>query len=165
MRWLVRLTTPPGGLVFDPFTGSGSTGCAALLEHARFLGSERETTYIPTARARIAHYARISGKANQPKRMRTIHATESRQPGACNGCARDRSRHPGTTTRARGNRERVTPADPAPGAVETALAKPRPRGTALTTLVADAALGDATLAANLVAVLSLHTSNPAVLGL
>ena len=32
MRWLVRLVTPPGGLVLDPFTGSGTTGCAAMLE-------------------------------------------------------------------------------------------------------------------------------------
>ena len=32
MRWLVRLVTPPGGTVLDPFAGSGSTGCAAVLE-------------------------------------------------------------------------------------------------------------------------------------
>jgi DNA modification methylase len=58
MRWLVRLLTPPGGLVLDPFTGSGSTGAAALLEGARFLGIERECDYVPIARARIRHWAR-----------------------------------------------------------------------------------------------------------
>jgi site-specific DNA-methyltransferase (adenine-specific) len=54
MRWLVRLVTPPGGLVFDPFTGSGSTGKAAILEQRRFLGAELTAEYIPIARARIA---------------------------------------------------------------------------------------------------------------
>lgn len=58
MRWLVRLLTPPGGLVLDPFTGSGSTGAAALLEDARFLGIEREAAYVPIARARIVHWDR-----------------------------------------------------------------------------------------------------------
>jgi DNA modification methylase len=57
MRWLVRLLTPPGGLVLDPFTGSGSTGAAAVLEGARFLGIEREASYVPIARARIKHWA------------------------------------------------------------------------------------------------------------
>jgi site-specific DNA-methyltransferase (adenine-specific) len=60
MRWLVRLLTPPGGLVLDPFAGSGSTGAAALLEGARFLGIERETAYLPIARARIRHWATIA---------------------------------------------------------------------------------------------------------
>ncbi len=58
MRWLVRLLTPAGGLVLDPFTGSGSTGAAAVLEGARFLGIEREAIYLPIARARITHWAR-----------------------------------------------------------------------------------------------------------
>ena len=58
MRWLVRLVTPPGGTVLDPFAGSGSTGAAAMLEGARFLGIEREAIYVPIARARITHWAR-----------------------------------------------------------------------------------------------------------
>lgn len=57
MRWLVRLLTPPGGLVLDPFAGSGSTGAAAALEGARFLGIEREAGYVPIARARIKYWA------------------------------------------------------------------------------------------------------------
>jgi len=57
MRWLVRLVTPPNGLVLDPFTGSGTTGCAAVLEGFRFLGCEREAEYVAIAEKRIAHWA------------------------------------------------------------------------------------------------------------
>jgi site-specific DNA-methyltransferase (adenine-specific) len=53
MRWLVRLITPPGGLVLDPFTGSGSTGRAALMEGRGFLGFEREADYVAIANARL----------------------------------------------------------------------------------------------------------------
>lgn len=60
MRCVVRLTTPPGGLVLDPFCGSGSTGCAAVLERRRFLGIEREAAYAEIARARIAHWQRVA---------------------------------------------------------------------------------------------------------
>lgn len=55
MRWLCRLVTPPGGLVVDPFTGSGSTGVAAVLEGFRFAGAEMEPDYHAIASARIAH--------------------------------------------------------------------------------------------------------------
>jgi DNA modification methylase len=55
MRYLCRLVTPPGGIVLDPFTGSGSTGKAAILEGFRFIGIEREAEYIEIARARIQH--------------------------------------------------------------------------------------------------------------
>lgn len=54
MRWLVRLVTPPGGLVFDPFAGSGSTGIACAREHIRFAGAERDPAYVEIARRRIA---------------------------------------------------------------------------------------------------------------
>ena len=54
MRWLVRLVTPPGGTVLDPFTGSGTTtGIAALREGFSFIGCEREPDYIAIARRRI----------------------------------------------------------------------------------------------------------------
>ncbi len=56
MRWLCRLVTPPGGLVLDPFLGSGTTGIAAGLEGFRFLGIEREEQWMRTAEARIAHW-------------------------------------------------------------------------------------------------------------
>jgi len=54
MRYLCRLVTPPGGVVLDPFTGSGSTGKAAILEGFRFIGIEREAEYVEIAKARIA---------------------------------------------------------------------------------------------------------------
>lgn len=54
MRYLCRLVTPPGGVVLDPFIGSGSTGKAAVMEGFDFIGIEREAEYVETARARIA---------------------------------------------------------------------------------------------------------------
>jgi DNA modification methylase len=57
MRWLCRLVTPPSGVVLDPFTGSGTTGCAAVLEGFRFIGIEREAEYVEIATKRIAHWA------------------------------------------------------------------------------------------------------------
>lgn len=53
MRWLCRLVTPPGGKILDPYTGSGSTGRAAMLEGFDFVGIEREQEYVEIARARI----------------------------------------------------------------------------------------------------------------
>ena len=54
MAYLCRLVTPPGGVVLDPFMGSGSTGKAAVREGFRFIGIEREAEYLEIARARIA---------------------------------------------------------------------------------------------------------------
>jgi site-specific DNA-methyltransferase (adenine-specific) len=53
MRWLVRLVTPPGGVVLDPFMGSGSTGKAATIEGFDFIGIELEAEYLNIARRRI----------------------------------------------------------------------------------------------------------------
>lgn len=60
MRYLLRLVTPPGGTALDPFMGSGSTGKAALLEHFKFIGIERDPDYLEIAKARI-DYIRRSG--------------------------------------------------------------------------------------------------------
>ena len=57
MRWLCRLITPEGGTVLDPFMGSGSTGCAALMEEFSFIGIEQEPEYLALARDRIRHWA------------------------------------------------------------------------------------------------------------
>jgi len=55
MRYLVRLTkTPTGGVVLDPFMGSGTTGMAAVLEGRDFIGIEREPEYFAIAEKRIA---------------------------------------------------------------------------------------------------------------
>jgi site-specific DNA-methyltransferase (adenine-specific) len=53
MRRLVRLITPRGGIVLDPFTGSGSTGKACMLEGFAFVGIEQNAEYLQIARARI----------------------------------------------------------------------------------------------------------------
>lgn len=53
MRWLCRLTCPPGGFVVDMFAGSGSTGCAAIAEGYRFAGVEGVAEYARIAEARI----------------------------------------------------------------------------------------------------------------
>ena len=57
MRYLVRLVTPKGGKVLDPFMGSGSTGCAAVLEGCDFVGIDITPEYMAIAQKRIAHYA------------------------------------------------------------------------------------------------------------
>ena len=53
MRWLVRMVTPPGGLVLDPFAGSGTTGQAALDEGFDAFLIEREREYIVDIKARF----------------------------------------------------------------------------------------------------------------
>jgi site-specific DNA-methyltransferase (adenine-specific) len=53
MRYLCRLVTPPGGVVLDPFMGSGSTGKAAILEDFAFIGIELDSRYFEIATARI----------------------------------------------------------------------------------------------------------------
>jgi site-specific DNA-methyltransferase (adenine-specific) len=57
MRYLVRLVTPPGGKVLDPFMGSGSTGCASILEGFDFVGIDITPEYVAIAQKRIDHYA------------------------------------------------------------------------------------------------------------
>src|SRR5262249_3086633 len=53
MRWLCRLITPPGGIVLDPFMGSGSTGKAAMREGFRFMGIDQDEGYFEIACSRI----------------------------------------------------------------------------------------------------------------
>lgn len=55
MAYLCRLVTPPGGVVLDPFMGSGSTGKAAMREGFRFIGCEMSPEYLAIAQARIQH--------------------------------------------------------------------------------------------------------------
>jgi site-specific DNA-methyltransferase (adenine-specific) len=53
MRYLCRLVTPAGGLIVDPFAGSGSTGKAAILEGFQFIGFELDPQYTAIANARL----------------------------------------------------------------------------------------------------------------
>lgn len=64
MRWLVKLITPPGGTVLDPFTGSGTTGCACAFELRPFIGIEREPEYVEIATCRIAACAPLFSEAS-----------------------------------------------------------------------------------------------------
>lgn len=56
MRYLVRLVTPVGGTVLDPFMGSGSTGIAAHLEERKFIGIEQDKEYMKIAKKRIKYW-------------------------------------------------------------------------------------------------------------
>ena len=58
MKYLCRLITPPGGVILDPFMGSGSTGKGALLEGFRFIGFEKEPENFEIAKKRIQHSQR-----------------------------------------------------------------------------------------------------------
>jgi DNA modification methylase len=53
MRWLVRLITPPGGVVLDPFAGTGTTAEAAIHEHKKAIVIEREADYMPLIVGRL----------------------------------------------------------------------------------------------------------------
>ena len=53
MKYLIKLITPPGGVVLDPFTGSGSTGCAAVELGFEFIGCELDPAYVEIAKTRI----------------------------------------------------------------------------------------------------------------
>lgn len=66
MRWLVRLITPKGGMVLDPFTGSGTTGVACAYEGVNFAGCEQDAAYVEIALARIAHANGEGSRAAEP---------------------------------------------------------------------------------------------------
>jgi len=57
MRYLVRMVTPRGGVVLDPFMGSGTTGCAAMLEGMNFIGIDITPEYKDIAERRIQYWA------------------------------------------------------------------------------------------------------------
>jgi DNA modification methylase len=61
MRWLIRLITPEGGTIVDPFLGSATTLLAAMEEGYNSLGIENEAEYFPIAKARVRHTAERLG--------------------------------------------------------------------------------------------------------
>ncbi len=65
MRWLVRLVTWPNALILDPFAGTGSTACAALLEGRRAVCAEVSAGYCELAHRRIRHWAKISAQSTK----------------------------------------------------------------------------------------------------
>ena len=62
MRYLCRLVTPPGGVVLDPFMGSGSTGKASILEGFKFVGIELDQEYLAISEARLHHAIDTKGQ-------------------------------------------------------------------------------------------------------
>jgi site-specific DNA-methyltransferase (adenine-specific) len=79
MAYLVRLVTPPGGVVLDPFMGSGSTGKACMREGMQFIGIEMEPDYLAIAKARIEYeigaVARREAEAEQQRKATAQQST------------------------------------------------------------------------------------------
>jgi DNA modification methylase len=73
MAYLIRLVTPPGGTVLDPFTGSGSTGKAAILNGFGFIGIEMTQDYVPIIEGRLKHAEKTVAEA---KEQETLEQTE-----------------------------------------------------------------------------------------
>jgi hypothetical protein len=71
MEWLIKLITPPGGVVLDPFMGSGSTGVAAKRLGFPFIGIEREQEYMDIATKRIesCSVANKPSKTEDPRQL------------------------------------------------------------------------------------------------
>ena len=60
MRYLVKLVNPPqGGVILDPFMGSGTTGIACKMESAAFIGIEKDSAYLDIAKRRIEAQAQL----------------------------------------------------------------------------------------------------------
>jgi DNA modification methylase len=70
MRWLVRMVTPPKGVVLDPFCGSGTTLVAAIEEGFDCIGVEREAEYVAIIEARIAAAQKQTLRVSRPKTKR-----------------------------------------------------------------------------------------------
>jgi DNA modification methylase len=83
MRYLVRLVTPPGGIVLDPFLGSGTTAMAATLEGFDWLGCELTKEYVPIIRKRVAWA--VTEKAAEAVKAQTGTKTPKRKPKAAEG--------------------------------------------------------------------------------
>jgi site-specific DNA-methyltransferase (adenine-specific) len=65
MEYLIKLVTPPNGTVLDPFTGSGSTGKAAILQGFDFIGIEMTEEYLPIIEGRLKHAEQLVAEAKQ----------------------------------------------------------------------------------------------------
>ncbi len=79
MAYMIRLVTPPGGLVLDPFAGSGTTGVAALREGCSALLIEREAAFVADIRERLAYR---DGSAGHSLASRGRHQEEKKKAGA-----------------------------------------------------------------------------------
>lgn len=66
MRYLCLLITPPGGIVLDPFMGSGTTGCGAVQEGFKFIGFDLEAEHVAIAKARIDYWTTHKHESDSP---------------------------------------------------------------------------------------------------
>jgi site-specific DNA-methyltransferase (adenine-specific) len=64
MKYLIKLVTPPGGTVLDPFNGSGSTGCAAVELGMTYIGCELDPAYVEISLKRIAAWVKQDAADN-----------------------------------------------------------------------------------------------------
>jgi DNA modification methylase len=82
MRHLVRLVTPPGGTVLDPFLGSGTTAVAATLEGFQWIGCEMTDEYLPIIKGRIAWAEAevAAGRADKPQYKKPTAKPTPQQP-------------------------------------------------------------------------------------
>ncbi len=71
MEYLIKLVTPPGGTVLDPFTGSGSTGKAALLNGFQFIGIELTADYLPIIEGRL-NWANEQANQNEKEKEQLL---------------------------------------------------------------------------------------------
>jgi site-specific DNA-methyltransferase (adenine-specific) len=70
MEYLIKLVTPPNGTVLDPFTGSGSTGKAAILQGFDFIGIEMTEEYLPIIEGRLKHAEQLVAEAKEQDRAK-----------------------------------------------------------------------------------------------
>jgi site-specific DNA-methyltransferase (adenine-specific) len=70
MEYLVKLVTPPGGVVLDPFTGSGSTGKAAILQGFDFIGIELTQEYLPIIQGRLKYAEQLVAEAEEQEKLK-----------------------------------------------------------------------------------------------
>lgn len=81
MQWLIRLITPPGGVLIDPFSGSGSTVLAAMLEGVDCIGCEKEEEYCEISKQRckyaFEHLENLRNLVKKTKKVKTKKAVKS----------------------------------------------------------------------------------------
>jgi DNA modification methylase len=83
MRYLVRLVTPPGGIVLDPFLGSGTTAAAAILEGFDWRGCEMTAEYYPIITGRVKNA--IAEKKRADAKSAAARAASKRKRKGKNG--------------------------------------------------------------------------------
>ena len=70
MEYLVKLVTPTNGTVLDPFTGSGTTGKAAILQGFDFIGIEMTEEYLPIIEGRLKHAEALVAEAKEQDKVK-----------------------------------------------------------------------------------------------